>query len=63
MKTVTRGGIAWWFDISSIDDPYINVTSPSQWSYDPDSDRMATGLRLARMQQVLENTEGTEWER
>ena len=52
-----RGDEVWWVDACEIEDPYINRTDR-----EPDTDE-ASGFRLARTQQVLENTEGTEWRR
>jgi len=59
MTKATRGDIAWWFDATLVEDQCTNVTSRGA-----DSELgPATGFRLARTQQVLENTEGTECER
>ena len=59
MTKTYRGDIAWWFDATLLEDHYTNVTARGANS----ELREATGFRLARTQQVLENTEGTEWER
>ena len=50
-----RGDVVWWVDASLLEDPCINRTDR-----EPDTDE-ASGFRLARTQQVLENTEGKEW--
>ena len=48
-----RGNVVWWVEAYEIEDPYINRTDR-----EPDTDE-ASGFRLARTQQVLENAEAT----